>query len=58
MHSSSDNIKFAPYSDVNDVIDKILNSFRSRYQKILETSMKGSDLFLTQFNYYITRLIN
>ena len=58
MYSSSDNIKFAPYSDVNDVIDKILNSFRSRYQKILETSMKGSDLFLTQFNYYITRLIN
>ena len=58
MYSSSNNIKFAPYSDVNDVIDKILNSFRSRYQKILETSMKGSDLFLTQFNYYITRLIN
>ena len=58
MYSSSDNTKFAPYSDVNDVIDKILNSFRSRYQKILETSMKGSDLFLTQFNYYITRLIN
>ena len=58
MYSSSDNIKFAPYSDVNDVIDKILNSFRSRYQKILETSMKGSGLFLTQFNYYITRLIN
>ena len=47
MYSSSDNIKFAPYSDVNDVIDKILNSFRSRYQKILETSMKGSDLFST-----------
>ena len=58
MYSSSDNIKLAPYSDVNDVIDKILKSFRSRYQKILETSMKGSDLFLTQFNYYITRLIN
>ena len=50
MHSSSGNIKFPPYSDVNDVIDKLFKSFRSRYQKFLETSMKRSDLFSTQFN--------
>ena len=43
MPSSSDNIKFTSYSDVNDVIDKLFKSLRSIYQVNLETSMKGSD---------------
>ena len=30
MYSGSDNIKFTPYSDANDVIEK-LKSFRSKY---------------------------
>ena len=47
IHSSSGNIKFTPYSDANDVTDKLFKWFLSRYQKILETSMKGSDLFST-----------
>ena len=28
MHSNSGNIKFTPYSDTNDVIDKHFKSFR------------------------------
>ena len=43
MHSSSGNIKFTPYSDANDVIDKLFKSLRSRYQENLETLMRGSD---------------
>ena len=43
MHLSSGSIKFAPYRDANDVIDKFFKSLRSRYQENLETSMKGSN---------------
>ena len=43
MHSSSGNIEFTPYSDANDIIDKLFKSPCSRYQENLETSMKGSD---------------
>ena len=49
MHSSSGNIKFAPYSDANDVIYEIFKSVRSKHQVNLETSRRGSD-FLIQFN--------
>ena len=37
MHSNSGNTKFTPYSDTNDVIDKLFKSFRSIYQGNLET---------------------
>ena len=40
MHSSSGNIEFTPYSDANDIIDKLFKSPCSRYQENLETSMK------------------
>ena len=43
MHSSSDNIKFATYSDANDGIEKLFNSLCSKYEDGLETSRKGSD---------------
>ena len=36
MHSSSGNLKFTPYSDANDVINKLFKSLRSRYQENLE----------------------
>ena len=54
MHSNSGNIKFAPYSNANDVIDKLFMSFRSRYQENVETSMKGSNFILdsVQLMYY------
>ena len=31
MHSSSGNIKFTFYSEVNDVIEKLFKSLRSKY---------------------------
>ena len=43
MHPSSNNIKLIPYSDANDVIEKLFKPLRSKYQDNLETSMKGSD---------------
>ena len=43
MHSSSYNIKFTSYSEVNDVIKKLFKSLRSKHQDGFETSMKGSD---------------
>ena len=43
MHSSSGNIKFTPYSDANDVINKLYKSVLLRYQENLNTSMKESD---------------
>ena len=54
MHSNSSNIKFAPYSNANDVIGKRFMSFRSRYQENVETSMKGSSFILdsVQLMYY------
>ena len=42
MHSNSGNIKFTPYSDANDVIDKLSKSLFSKYPDNLETPMKRS----------------
>ena len=33
MHSNSGNIKFTPYSDASDVIEKLFKSLRSRPKK-------------------------
>ena len=44
MHSRSVNIKFTSYNDVNEVVDELFESLRSRYQGNLETSIRGSDL--------------
>ena len=52
MHLNSGNIQFIPYSDANDVIDKLFKSLCSIYPKKLETSMKVQ-LQLYQFNYCI-----
>ena len=43
LHSHSDNMTFTTYGHANDVIDKLYKSLRSKYQDILETSMKGND---------------
>ena len=60
MHSNSGNIKFTPYSDENDVIEKLFKPLRSRYQENLETSMKGSDFIFdsVQLMYYKCRKVN
>ena len=54
MHSSSYNIKFTSYSEVNDVIKKLFKSLRSKHQDGFETSMKGSDFIFdsVQLIYY------
>ena len=60
MRSNSGNIKFIPYSDTNDVIDKLFKSLRSLYQGNLETSMKGSDFIFdsVQLLYYKYHKVN
>ena len=42
MPLNSGNIKFTPYSDANDFIEKLFKSLRSRYQENSETSMMRS----------------
>ena len=46
MRSTSDSVKFASYNDANKVVNE---SLRSKCQDNLETSMKRSDFFLTQY---------
>ena len=60
MHTSSGNVKFIPYSDANDVLDKLFKSLCSRYQENLEISMRGSNLIfdLVQVMYYKCQKIN
>ena len=43
MHSTSDNIKFTPYNDANEVVNELFELPRTKYQDSLETSMKESD---------------
>ena len=40
MHSGSDNIKFTTFSGANYVIENVFDSFCSKYQDGIETSMK------------------
>ena len=49
MHLISDSIKFTSYSKVNEVVNELIKSLRSKYQENLKTSTKGI-LFLIQFN--------
>ena len=46
MYSTSDNMKFTSYNDVNEVVNELFKSFLLRYQDNLETSMGGSDFIL------------
>ena len=60
MHSNSGNIKFTPYSNANDVIEKLFKSLRSRYQENLKTPMKGRDFIFdsVQLMYYKYHKVN
>ena len=42
MHRKSDNITIMSGIETDDVINELINSFRKRYQEVLETKMKGS----------------
>ena len=54
MHSASDNIKFTPYNNANEVVNELFESLRSKYQDNLEISMRGSDFIFdsVQLMYY------
>ena len=43
MYSTSNNIKFTTYNDVNEVVNELVASLRAKYQDDLEALMKGSD---------------
>ena len=43
MHPRSNDIKFTFYNDASEVVDELLESLRSRYQRNLEASMRGRD---------------
>ena len=60
MHSKSGHIKFLPYNNVIEVLDKLFKSLFSRYQGNLETSMRGSDFIFdsVQLLYYKCHKIN
>ena len=54
MSSTSNNIKFTLYRDVNEVINELFESLHSSYQGNLETSMRGSGFIFesVQLMYY------
>ena len=60
MHSESDNIACMSYDNANEVVNELFESFLSRYQAGLKTSMKGSDFILdsVQLLYYKCHDIN
>ena len=60
MYSNSDNIQFTSYNDVNEVIDELFDSLCSRYQRNLETSLRGSDFVFdtVQLVYYKCHKVN
>ena len=60
MHSRIDNIKFTFYNDVDEVANELFESLRSRYQKNVETSMRGSGFVFdsVQLLYYKCHKIN
>ena len=43
MYTTSDNVTFTSYTNVNDVVNELFESLLSRYQVNLETSMRESD---------------
>ena len=43
MHSKSNNIKFTSYNNAIKVVDELFESLRSRFQRNIEISMRGSD---------------
>ena len=60
MHSRSDNIKFTSYNDANEVIDKLFESLRSKYQRNLETLIRESDFifYSVELMYYKCYKVN
>ena len=60
LHSRRNNIKFTSYNDAIEVVDELFESLHSRYQRNLETSMKGRDFISdsVQLMYYKCHKVN
>ena len=60
MHSKRNNIEFMSDVNANEVVNKVFESLRSRYQGNLETSMRGSDFIFDSVKllYYKCHKIN
>ena len=60
MHATSNNMKFTPYIDANEVIDEQFQSIPSRYQGNWETSLRGGYFILdsVQLMYYKCHKVN
>ena len=43
MYSKSNNVEIMSGYDTNNIINMLIDSFNKRYQKALETQMKGSN---------------
>ena len=56
MYWNIGNIKLTSYSEVNEVVNELFKTLRSKYQENLETSMEMI-LFLIQFNLHIISAI-
>ena len=49
MYTTSGNVKFTSYKDVNDVLKELFESVLLRYQNNLETLKRGSDFIFDSF---------
>ena len=60
MYSTSDNIKFAPYNEANEVVNKFFVSLCLKYQDNFETSMRLSDFIFdsVQLMHYKCHKVN
>ena len=56
MHSKSDNMEIMINEEPDEVIKELFDSLKNRYQNNSE-SMKGSDLSLIMFSYFIINVI-
>ena len=50
MHTKSDNVEIMNGTDTSDTINKPIDSFMKRYQKGLETKMKGNSYIFERIN--------
>ena len=60
MYSTSNNIKFTTYNDVNEVVNELVASLRARHQDNLEALMRGSDFIFdsVQLMHYKCHKVN
>ena len=60
MYSTSNNIKFTTYNDVNEVVNELVASLRARYQDNLAALMRGSDFIFdsVQLMHYKCHKVN